>query len=121
MKAASAIVLACLGMAAAVSLGGKQAARTAPSSPRSKIRIDRPETWEPAVKRTQAEVDRIAHVLVATAKDEKRPYQQRRKAILLLGKIGNDKSLDFLIANVSLRMDPDLILGDKDVLLGTSL
>jgi len=68
-------------------------------------------TWEPAVRKAQGELDALADVLISVVKDEARLAQARQNAVLLLGKIGSDKCLDFLVGNVSLQVLPELSKG----------
>jgi len=52
---------------------------------------------------------------MAVAKDEKRSNDDRRKAVLLLGKIGSPECLEFLIANVTMRVMVAEIAHDRDM------
>jgi len=68
------------------------------------LNLAQPDTWEAAVVRTEQQRTEIAEALISVAKDEKRHLDARRKAIFLLGRIGNKESLDFLASNVALHV-----------------
>ena len=65
---------------------------------------DEPATWEPAIRKAQGDLDAIGNILMDVALDKERGDEDRRNAIALIGKIGSDKCLDFLVANVSLAI-----------------
>jgi hypothetical protein len=64
----------------------------------------RPEAWQKSATDSRAQLKKLAEALVVVAKDETRPIPERRQAIFALGKLGNKESLDFLIANITLRL-----------------
>lgn len=64
----------------------------------------RPETWEAAVAEVKKQENAVVKALVSVAKDEKRDWEERRKAIFALSGLRTRRSLDYLIANVSLRL-----------------
>ncbi len=101
MKVWTVMLLSCLAVPAVVFSGGSAASKPAE---RPAIDAAKPDTWEANINHVTNKLDQIAKALIAVAKDEKRPNEERRKAILLLGKIRNKESLDFLISNVSLRI-----------------
>ncbi len=117
MRTSSTILLVCLSMWAI----GVCGAGSASDSPLEKPVIDiaKSDTWEASVKLANDNMGKIAAALIAVAKDEKRPVEERRRAILLLGRIGNRESLGFLIGNVSLRLPINIGSGDEDRLKKT--
>ncbi len=52
----------------------------------------------------------------AIALDESRTNDERRAAILAVGQLGDDESLDFLSKHLALYVAVDVIVGDTDVL-----
>lgn len=85
----------------------------------SLINTANPETWEAAITRVREQAFEVSAALIAIAKDKTRSNEGRRKAIFLLGKMDNKKSLDFLIQNIALHLQMDKIKGDDDDLKGT--
>jgi len=65
---------------------------------------DTPESLGPGVTRAQRELDQIADRLMRVAEDQERSRDDRTNSFLLLGKIGTDKCLDFLIAHVGVHI-----------------
>ena len=82
--------------------GGTKAPAALPAIDASKG----PNDWRESVNEAQKVLDGMAADLIAIAKDEKRPAEDRIAAIHLLGKIGNWRALQFLVSNVSLRIEP---------------
>ncbi len=74
-------------------------------------------SWEPAVTREIADLDKLAEAFISVAKDEERSDEDRRKAILLVGEIGNSKCLEFLAANIGIFLRLSTVKGDADYLL----
>ncbi len=64
----------------------------------------KPDSWTASVDRTRGELRQTAKALEAVALDPKRPDDDRRQAILALGKIGNWESLEFLVNHVELNI-----------------
>jgi hypothetical protein len=85
----------------------------------SLINTANPQTWEAAITRVREQAFEVSAALIAIAKDKTRSNEDRRKAIFLLGKMDNKKSLDFLIRNITLRVQMDKIKGDEDNLKRT--
>lgn len=85
----------------------------------SLINTKNPQTWEAAITRVREQAFEVSSALIAVAKDKTHSNEDRRKAIFLLGKMDNKKSLDFLIQNIAFRLQMDKIKGDEDRLKGT--
>jgi len=117
MKTMSTILVLSLVTLAIVFCGAQSASSRLAEAPI--IDIAKPDTWEARVKRANEDIAQIARSLISVAKDKKRPVEERRKAILLLGSVRNKESIEFLIANVSLRLPMRRILGDRDAMLET--
>lgn len=86
-----------------------ESAKTGKSTPAAVPAIDaskRPKDWGQNVKDAQKILDGMATDLIAIAKDEKRPADHRLAAIRLLGRIGNWRALQFLVSNVSVKIEP---------------
>ncbi len=64
----------------------------------------RPESWTTSLDKMEAQLRQTTKALIAVALDGKRPAEERRKAILALGRIDNQASLEFLAAHVALRI-----------------
>ena len=95
---------------------------TVPASQPSPAGMDPadPKTWEPAIDQCKAALSPIAKALMAIAKDEKRSNDDRRQAVLLLGKIGSPESLEFLIGNVTMIIPMRNTIGPEDMLKETA-
>lgn len=120
MKSPRKLVVSCLAVGAVIcvlTMGTVEADR----DPIGKSLIDtaNPDTWEAVITRAQDHLRTVSTTLIAIAKDEMRSNDDRRKAIFLLGKIDNKKSLDFLIQNIALHLQMDKIKGDEDDLKRT--
>ncbi|MDK1031493.1 MAG: hypothetical protein QGD94_05765 [Planctomycetia bacterium] len=103
MKVLSIILVSCFVVGAFAFIGVGLAAQEKPAAAKA-LDPAKPDTWEASVNDARRELGKIAKALIAVAKDEGRSNDDRRKAIFLLGKMGNKESIDFLIANVSLRI-----------------
>lgn len=75
-----------------------------------------PAAWRGAIERAQANLDAAAQALIAVAQDAQRPREERRQAVMLLGKIGNRRSLEFLVENIGLYLPLEIVTGDGDEL-----
>ena len=82
----------------------------------TEIHDARPDTREAGIKRANENLSKIAETLIAVVEDEKRTAEEKRKAILLLGKIRDKQSLDFLISNVSMHIPKMKLLGGEALL-----
>jgi len=89
-----------------------------PSTPTA-IDPSKPKSWEGAIDKLNDGVRVATQSLSSVAKDKSRTDEERRQAILLLGKVGSKESLEFLVANVSIRIPVPIILGDEDALRET--
>ena len=112
MRKCSWILWAAGALVVTVCLGGEPASGPAATGAPPGFAADKPETWEPAIKRAQGDLDAIADVLIRVARgagphaqDEELGPQERLKAIMTLGRIGNDKAIDFLVTNVAMRFE----------------
>jgi hypothetical protein len=101
----------------AVALGMFIAIRTMEGAATEPAGLDatKPATWEAGVAAINDRLDQAAQALIALAQDASRAREERRQAIFLLGRIKSDQSVQFLIANVSLRLPVDVIMGDEDM------
>lgn len=77
----------------------------------------KPNPWLAVARREVAALDRAAEALISVAKDRGRKEAVRRKAILLLGTIGNERALKFLVANVGLIVPLDAEPADAHPML----
>jgi len=77
----------------------------------------RPKSWRAAVRERTQRLDRMAVELISVAKDKTRQEAVRRKAILLLGTIGNERALKFLVGNVGLIVPLDAEPADAHPML----
>ncbi len=76
--------------------------------------------WESDARRQMMAHDDLAEKLIAIAEDRKRSHHERRQAILMLGRMGNESSLEYLVANLHVKI-PLLLSsgGDGDRILET--
>jgi len=100
MKTLAIVLVACIGMVSMTLWAGADAEPAG-----SRIDLSKPETWKAAVAREKEDLKEVAGALISVAKDEKRPGKERFDAIQLLGEIGNEKSLEFLIENVGMFVE----------------
>lgn len=84
-------------------------------TPPPAIDVNKPQSWDFTVPHSREKLDALARALIAIAKDDKTDIEIRRDAIRLLGKISNNDSLTFLVANVTLKLPVRRVLGDEDV------
>lgn len=61
-----------------------------------------PASWEVAATSEIADLDKLAEAFISVAKDEERSDEDRRKAILLVGRIGNSRCVEFLVGNIGI-------------------
>ena len=61
-----------------------------------------PDTWQTSIDQPHAHLSEIFKALSEMALDEKRSDNDRSEAVFAIAKIDNQKSLDFLVANISL-------------------
>jgi hypothetical protein len=76
--------------------------------------LSEPGSWDLAVKNEHERARKIAEKLISIAQDKQRPNDDRRRAINLLARLGNDKSLEFLVANIDIYIPLEKIKGDED-------
>jgi hypothetical protein len=76
-----------------------------------------PSTWPAAAARIDSQRDNLVKSLIDVAMDASRSDDDRRAAILLLGKLQTDDCFDFLMENLMLSLPPRIISGDEEVLL----
>ncbi len=69
------------------------------------IDVNHPDSWERGVERGKDNLRRIATALIGIARDRRQSDDERRKAIMTLGSIGNKEALDFLVAHIRLRYE----------------
>ena len=74
----------------------------------------KPASWEKAVRQRAGELDKVAGALIKVAKDKTRSKDDRRKAITLLGEIGNKRCISFLVANMRMELPLKFIVTDTD-------
>ncbi len=86
---------------------------------KAKIDTANPKTWEAAIEGAQDHIREVSASLISVAKDETRSNDDRRKAIFLLGRIENKESLNFLIENITLYLQMEIVKGDDDTLKET--
>lgn len=79
----------------------------------------RPETWDAALRQVKEEQDSAVEALIKAGADESRDPEERRTAILALSSVRTQRSLEFLIRNVSLEIEGRIITGDSDSLKQT--
>jgi len=77
----------------------------------------KPNPWLAVARREVAALDKAAEALISVAKDRSRKEAVRRKAILLLGTIGNERALKFLVGNVGLIVPLDAEPADAHPML----
>ena len=82
------------------------------------IDLRSPSSWKAAIERQTADLDKIAVALISVAEDEGRSPQVRRQAIVLLGRIGSSRALDFLVSHIGMELPLTLVLGDGDMVRG---
>jgi hypothetical protein len=85
----------------------------------SLIDIANPKTWEAAIDNAQGHIREVSAALISVAKDETRSNDDRRKAIFLLGRIEDKESLNFLVENMALYLQMEIVKGDDDTLKET--
>lgn len=62
----------------------------------------KPDTWLASIDQAHAQLSSIFKALSEVALDEHRANDDRNKAVFAIGKIDNQESLDFLVANITL-------------------
>lgn len=70
------------------------------------LNVNDPKTWEPAVTRSLKERHEVTRALVFVARDAKRSNEDRRKSIMLLGRLSTKEAIEFLLANIALKLAP---------------
>jgi hypothetical protein len=117
------VAVVCI-LFALLSLGGKCRRSEGPAAGGRQGRpiaelldLSDPGSWEAAVTDQHARASKIAESLISVARDKQRSDDDRRKAILLLGRIGNSECVEFLVANVGILLPMRLVKGDADHLL----
>jgi len=87
-----------------------------------KIALDltKPASWSETVARSNDQLAEQTKLLIGVAKDVKRPDSERREAIYALAKIGNRESLEYLVSNLTLKLEVGIITGDEDRLKATA-
>jgi hypothetical protein len=59
-----------------------------------------PETWESTLADCQMKLDQLTEAAMAAAKNKTLPNKSRQNAVMFLGKLGNQKAIDFLVDNI---------------------
>jgi hypothetical protein len=78
-----------------------------------------PKSWRPNVKDELKKLDQMAQELIAVAEDKERSDEDRLEAIRVLGMIGHSRCIDFLAANITMRIKVHQeIRGDGERFLG---
>lgn len=103
------VVAVALGMC--ITLRTMEGAATEPAG----LDATKPATWEAGVAAINDRLDQATQSLIAAAQDASRPHEERRQAIVLLGRIRSNQGVLFLITNVSLRLPVGTIMGDEDM------
>ncbi len=113
MKVCNVILLLCLAVPAVVFYGEGATAKAAETP---MFDVAKPDAWEAAINRPRKDLSKIAEAFISVGNDQERPPDVRRKAVLLLGKIRDKRSLDFLISNVSMHIPKMKLLGAEALL-----
>jgi hypothetical protein len=62
--------------------------------------------WERQVNEAQKVLGQVSAKLIATAEDAKAPVEDRWRAVLALGRVGDRASLEYLVDHIALRLVP---------------
>lgn len=73
-----------------------------------------PDTWEKAVGALREKQADLVAKLINIAKDPDRKPKDRDRAVLLLGKIKDQRCIDFLVASVQMKLPPFMGFSESD-------
>ncbi len=109
-------VLMLIGVLLVLLTSGAKCENDAASPPAAAELLDLsdPGSWEAAVADREARASKIAESLISAAQDKQRPDDDRKRAIDLLARLGDDESLGFLVANIDMYLPLEKIKGDED-------
>jgi hypothetical protein len=118
MRLSATTLLLCL-VIATLTFSGSRVALGEDTVTTPPIDITKPDSWEAVINHARNNLSNLAKILISVAEDKERSNEERRKAIFILGKVGNKESIDFLITYISLRLPMERIKGDEDMLKET--
>ena len=83
---------------------------------KGRIRAGTPETWRNEINYATRPLEVIAEGLIHVARDPARSNDDRIEAVVVLGETKNNSAVQFLLDNITLRIDPSLHTKDVDLL-----